>query len=97
MNYWVPKKRAHVFYRLIEGLYIQNYSAKVDVPKLELLKVKLGNDMKWWNEMKAWLFVLNIQFFLDSLEFQVNQENIVPTLSVLKVFLALRWNKKLFL
>ena len=46
MNYWVPKKRAHVFYRLIEGLYIQNYSAKVDVPKLELLKVKLGNDMK---------------------------------------------------
>ena len=40
--------------------------------------------------MKAWLFVLNIQFFLDSLEFQVNQENIAPTLSVLKVFLALK-------
>ena len=40
--------------------------------------------------MKAWLFVLNIQFFLDSLEFQVNQENIVPTSSVLKVFLALK-------
>ena len=57
---------------------------------MELLKVKLGNDMKWWNEMKAWLFVLNIQFFLDSLEFQVNQENIAPTLSVLKVFLALK-------
>ena len=38
------------------------------------------------------IFVLLIQFFLDSLEFQVNQENIHPTLTILKVVLALKMN-----
>ena len=30
------------------------------------------------------IFALQIQFFPDSLEFQVNQENIHPTLTILK-------------
>ena len=37
------------------------------------------------------MFVLHIQFFLDNLEFQVNQENIHPTLTMLKVALALKY------
>ena len=35
------------------------------------------------------LFFVHIHFFLDSLEFQVNQENIHPTLTMLKVVIAL--------
>ena len=34
-------------------------------------------------------FILHIQFFLDNLEFQVNHENTHPTLTILKVVLAL--------
>ena len=42
----------------------------------------------------AWKFdysilALNIQFFLDSLEFQINHENIHPTLTIVKVASAL--------
>ena len=43
--------------------------------------------LKW--KLDYSLFVLHIQFFLDSLEFQVNQENVQPTLTTLKVVLAL--------
>ena len=35
------------------------------------------------------IFALHIQFFLDNLEFQVNQENIHPILTIVKVVLAL--------
>ena len=40
--------------------------------------------------MEAWLFCicLHIQFFLDSLEFKVYQENIHPTLTIMKAILA---------
>ena len=34
-------------------------------------------------------FVLRIQFFLDSLGFQLNQEKIHPTLTTMKVVLVL--------
>ena len=34
--------------------------------------------------------VLYIQFFLDSLELQVNQENIHPLLTIVKVAIALQ-------
>ena len=34
------------------------------------------------------MFVLHTQFFLDSMEFQVNQEKNHPTLTILKVVLA---------
>ena len=43
--------------------------------------------MEW--KLDYSIFVLYIQFFLDSLEFQVNQENIHATLTILKVFLSL--------
>ena len=36
------------------------------------------------------IFILHIQFFLDSLELHVDQENIHPTLTILKVVLALK-------
>ena len=36
------------------------------------------------------ILVLYIQFFLDSLEFQVNQERIYPILTIVKVALALK-------
>ena len=36
------------------------------------------------------IFVLHIQIFLDSLEFQVNQEDIHLILNILKVVLALK-------
>ena len=35
------------------------------------------------------IWVLHIQFFLDSLEIQANQGSIHPTLTIQKVFLAL--------
>ena len=40
--------------------------------------------MKW--KLDYLIFVLHIQFFLDSLEFQVNQENLHPTLTLSKPF-----------
>ena len=42
--------------------------------------------------MKTWLFYIRLTYpiFLDSLEFRVNQENIHPTLTMPKVFLALK-------
>lgn len=48
-----------------------------------------------WNESLVYklpwfsIFVLHIQCFLDSLEFQLNQEYISPTLAILKVVFAL--------
>ena len=45
--------------------------------------------MKW--KLDYSIFVLHIQFFLDSLEFQVNQENIHLTLITLNVVLALKY------
>ena len=36
------------------------------------------------------IFVLHIQFYQDSMEFQVNQEMVHPTLTILKVVLALK-------
>ena len=36
------------------------------------------------------IFVLHVQFFLDSLEFQVNLENIYPALTMLRVVSALK-------
>ena len=44
--------------------------------------------MKW--KLDYSIFVLHINFFLDDLEFQVNQENIHLTLTMLKVVLALK-------
>ena len=43
--------------------------------------------MEW--KLDYSIFVLHIQFFLDSLEFQVNQEIIHATLTIPKVFLSL--------
>ena len=43
--------------------------------------------MEW--KLDYSILVLHIQFFVDSLEFQVNQENIHATLTKLKVFLSL--------
>ena len=40
-------------------------------------------------KLDYYIFVLHIQFFLDRSEFQVNQENIHPTLTIVKVDLAL--------
>ena len=36
------------------------------------------------------IFVLHVQFFLDSLEFQVNLGNIYPALTMLRVVSALK-------
>ena len=36
------------------------------------------------------IFVLHIQFYQDSMEFQVNQEMVHPTLTILKVVLTLK-------
>ena len=44
--------------------------------------------MKW--KLDYSIFILYIQFFLDSLEFQVNQESIHLSLTILKVVLALK-------
>ena len=44
--------------------------------------------LKW--KLDYSIFLLHIQFFLNSLEFQVNQKNIHPTLTILKVVLALK-------
>ena len=41
-------------------------------------------------KLDYFIFVLHIYFFLDNLEFQVNQENIHPTLTILKVVLGLK-------
>ena len=43
--------------------------------------------MKW--ERDCSIFALDIKFFVDSLEFQLNQENIHMTLNIQKVVLAL--------
>ena len=45
--------------------------------------------MKW--KLDYFIFVLHIQFFIESLEFQVNQENI--HLTTLKVVLTLKTMK----
>ena len=42
--------------------------------------------MKW--KLDYSIFVLHIQFFLESLEFQVNQENIHQTLTIMEVVSA---------
>ena len=44
--------------------------------------------MKW--KLGYSIFILYIQFFLDSLEFQTNQKNIHQKLLILKVVLALK-------
>ena len=44
--------------------------------------------MKW--KLGYSVFIIQNQFFLDSLEFQVNQENIHSTLTMLKVVLTLK-------
>ena len=44
--------------------------------------------MKW--KLDYSIFVLHVHFFLDSLESQVNQENIYPTLTILNVTLVLK-------
>ena len=46
--------------------------------------------MKW--KLDYSIFVLDIRFFLDRLELQINQENIHSTFTVLKVLLALKLN-----
>ena len=43
--------------------------------------------MKWKRDYS--IFALDIKFFVDSLEFQLNQENIHMTLNIQKVVLAL--------
>ena len=43
--------------------------------------------MKWKRDYS--IFALDINFFVDSLEFQLNQENIHMTLNIQKVVLAL--------
>ena len=43
--------------------------------------------MKWKLDYR--IFVLHVQFAQESLEFQVNHENIHPILTILKVSLAL--------
>ena len=45
--------------------------------------------MKWKFDYS--MFVWHIQFFLDSLEIQANQENIHSTLTIQKVALALKY------
>ena len=47
-----------------------------------------GIYMKW--KLDYSIFILYIQFFLDSLEFQVNQQSIHLSLTILKVVLALK-------
>ena len=44
--------------------------------------------MKW--KLDYSLFALHVQYFLDSLEFQVIQENIHQTSTILQVVLALK-------
>ena len=57
---------------------------------------KFGNaihyEFWYFYEMKAWLFYIRLTYstFLDRLEFQVNQQNIHPTLTTLKLVLALK-------
>ena len=46
-------------------------------------------EMKW--KLDYSIFVLHIQFIRDSLEFQVNQENNYPTLTIVKVVLDLKY------
>ena len=59
------------------------------VPKFCAMSFTMSFDiyMKW--KLGYSIFILHIQFFLDSLEFQVNQENIHLTFTIMKVVLAL--------
>ena len=58
-------------------------------PFLEYFLYEFWYYMKW--KLDYSIFVLHIQFILDSLEFQVNQENIHLTLTILKVVLAFKY------
>ena len=81
-------------------MYIQNYKAKVDHVAAYESQIRtcflnifpsqnLGHSL-WvlifiWIENYYSIFVLQIHFFLENLEFQLNLENIYPTLTILKV------------